>query len=216
MIVIGCDFMEVQDKIQTSEIQILYDVFNQIFHSILQNYNSLLFAIKDNAGMEAIKMAEEQLKEKGIDISHFPNREKMQYYITHYVQDIPIIARLQQYIHKKEYPQNEQRKRQLNEELIEAHVGLNNKLSLVNEAKEGIQEILVGWATLEFVIENPNRISIATIEQLSQLGYMGTCGTPLMKEMFSLIKNIRILEMENHSLKREIESLKSNKVKKLE
>jgi len=203
----GCDFMEVKGKIQTFEIQAILNILQQTFSSILKNYNSLIFAIKDNAGMETIKIAEEQLKASGIDISSFPNRDRLQFYIKHYVQDIPTVSRLQQYINGNNngYARTELGREQLKEGILEARSGLNNKLSHLRESEKGIQEILTEWAMLQFIIDHPERVSIATIEQLIQHGYQGTCGTPMMKEIYYLVEQVYQLRQENTDLKSQLE-----------
>lgn len=203
--------MEVKGKIQTSEIQAIQNVLQQTFGSILKDYNSLNLVTKDNVGIEAIKMAEEQLKAHEIDISNFPNHDKLQFYITHYVKDIPTIARLQQYINKNEYPRGEKNQEQLKKGILEARSGLGNTLKHLHESENGIQEILTEWAMLQFIIIHPSRISIATMEQLIQHGYQGTCGTPIMKEMYYLIQQLYQLKQENNNLKNQLELIQQEK-----
>lgn len=201
----GCDFMEVKGKVQTSEIQGILNILQQTFSTILRNYNSLVFAIKDNAGLDTIQMAEEQLKANNIDISNFPNRDRLQFYITHYVQDIPTINRLQQYLNKSDYPKTQSSPEQYKEGILEAQSGLRNTLSHLRESESGIQEILTEWAMLQFIIDHPERVSIATMEQLIQHGYQGTCGTSLMKEMYYLVQQVYDLRQENNRLKNQLE-----------
>lgn len=196
--------MEVRGKIRTSEIQALKNILQQTFNSILKDYNSLIFAIKDNAGSNVIKMAENKLRENNIDISNFPNLDRLQFYITHYVIDIPTIARLQNYINKSEYYRTEKNK-QLKEEILEVQSGISNTLTHLRESETGIQEILTEWAMLQFIIEHPERVSIATIEQLMQHGYQGTCGTPIMKEIHYLIQQLYQLKQENNVLKSQLQ-----------
>ncbi len=197
MIVTGCDFMEVLDKIQPDEIKPIEDILTQTFDSILRQYNSLLYAIKDNAGLNAIGIAEDELSRKHIDISEFPNRDKLQFYITQYIQNIPIIARLQEHINNNIYPRNNKNHEQMKKELMEIQLNLNVRRELLHASENGIQKILMEWAMIQFIIENPTRISISTIEQLIQTGYNGLCGTPLMKEMYQLIH-------QNNQLKKEL------------
>lgn len=208
--VTGCDFVEAKGKIETNEIQIILKLLQDTFNTILSNYNSLLFAIKDNAGVETIGMAEEQLKSKNIDISNFPNRDRLQFYIKHYVQDIPTVKRLREYVNKNEYPRMEKGKEHFKEGILEARLGLNQAELHLRESEDGIQEILTEWAFLQFIINHPERVSIATIEQLIQYGYQGTCGTPMMKEIYYLVNQIYQLKKENTDLKNQLEIVKTD------
>ncbi len=210
----GCDFMEVKGKIQTFEIKVVLNVLQETFNTILSNYNSLIFAIKDNAGEETIKMAEEQLKASNIDISNFPNRDRLQFYIKHYVQDTPVVARLRQYVNKNEYPRMEKGKEHLREGILEARTGLDQAEFHLQESKKGIEQILTEWAILQFIIDHPERVSVASIEQLIQFGYQGTCGTPMMKEMYYLINQVYQLKQENNDLKKQLEIVNNDKYAK--
>lgn len=210
----GCDFMEVKGKIQTFEIKVVLNVLQETFNTILSNYNSLIFAIKDNAGEETIKMAEEQLKASNIDISNFPNRDRLQFYIKHYVQDTSVVARLRQYVNKNEYPRMEKGKEHLREGILEAKLGLNQAEFHLQESKKGIEQILTEWAMLQFIIDHPERVSVATIEQLIQFGYQGTCGTAMMKEMYYLINQVYQLKQENNDLKKQLEIVNNDKYAK--
>ncbi len=206
--------MEVKGKIQTFEIKVVLNVLQETFNTILSNYNSLIFAIKDNAGEETIKMAEEQLKASNIDISNFPNRDRLQFYIKHYVQDTPVVARLRQYVNKNEYPRMEKGKEHLREGILEARTGLDQAEFHLQESKKGIEQILTEWAILQFIIDHPERVSVASIEQLIQFGYQGTCGTPMMKEMYYLINQVYQLKQENNDLKKQLEIVNNDKYAK--
>lgn len=205
--------MEVLDKIQPYEIKPIEDILTQTFDSILRQYNSLLYAIKENAGLNAIGIAEDELSRKHIDISNFPNRDKMKFYITQYIQNIPIIARLQEHINNNTYPRNNKNHDQMKKELIEIQLNLNVRRELLHASENGIQKILTEWAMIQFIIEIPTRISISTIEQLIQAGYNGMCGTPLMKEMYQLIHQINQLENQNNELKNELNLVNKTKQK---
>lgn len=207
IIVIGCDFVAMKEKIQTTETQAILNLLQETFSKILNNYNSLIFAIKDNAGVETLQIAEEQLKSKNIDISNFPNRDRLQFYIKHYVQDIPTVKRLREYVDKNEYPRMEKGKEHFKEGILEARSGLNQAELLLRESEDGIQEILTEWAFLQFIINHPERVSIATIKQLIQYGYQGTCGTPMMKEIYYLVNQIYQLKKENTDLKNQLENI---------
>lgn len=216
MIITGCDFMEVKDKIQPYEIKPIEDILTQTFDSILRQYNSLLYAIKDNAGLNAIGIAEDELSRKNIDISNFPNRNQMQLYITQYIQNIPVIARLQEHINNNTYPKNIKNNEQIKKELMEVQLNLNVRRGLLHDSENGMQKILMEWAMIQFIIENPNRVSISTMEQLIEHGYQGTCGTPIMKEMVGLIQQLHQLKIENDKLRKESALAQQVKQKKFD
>lgn len=216
MIITGCDFMEVKDKIQPYEIKPIEDILTQTFDSILRQYNSLLYAIKDNAGLNAIGIAEDELSRKNIDISNFPNRNQMQLYITQYIQNIPVIARLQEHINNNTYPKNIKNNEQVKKELMEVQLNLNVRRGLLHDSENGMQKILMEWAMIQFIIENPNRVSISTMEQLIEHGYQGTCGTSIMKEMVGLIQQLHQLKIENDKLRKESALAQQVKQKKFD